>query len=387
MYCSLCNVSCPSSYQYEQHINGKKHKQRFIKQGGGGCAAKHGSGVCFYYQQGRCYKGDACTYLHTDAGVDESVSSVATSFEERYQHSASDSAKRKSEDHSVVAEILLCKGETEAFSPSAEKENGLAPLFCKPVAKKKEKVRTFPAEFRNAFHRKRDVNLYIQGGQVVWEFAYNPLAIRAIKEHIKGRAWNPNLGVKGCWTCPLESLPDAIALYEFMGRTIDESMKKRAKEIQESFGSASASDAIKLSIQLALKGQEAANATNSIGSVVISFLYDADVVAALKMLSPVLRTYDPTSKSWTIDILALPELLEHLEPLEYKPSAHLVEVANACSVLQNVLWNEESPTEGSQSDPVDIESSEPTRLLKRHRQGREYRVCVESVDYSRCKAR
>jgi len=195
------------------------------------------------------------------------------------------------------------------------------PFFCKQVAKKKETTKTFPTEFRNAFYRKRDVNLYIGGNQVVWEFAYNPLVIRAIKEHIKGRTWNPNLGVKGCWTCPLETLPDAIALYEFMGRTVDENLKKRAKEIKESFGGTSASDAIKLTVQLALKGhrdgKDFADTTNAIGSVLVTFLYDAKVVSALKMLSPVQPSYDPATKAWTVDILALPELVEHLEPLGY----------------------------------------------------------------------
>lgn len=263
-------------------------------------------------------------------------------------------AKRKSEEHDLVAEILLCKGAPE--SPSTNKENGLAPIFCKPVAKKKEE-KTFSQAYRNAFHRKRDVNLYIRDGQVVWEFAYNKLVIQAIKEHIKGRTWNPSLGIKGCWTCPLESLPDAIALYEFMGRTADESLKKRAKEIEESFGGTSASDAIKLAIQLSLKRQATADgndAVNSIGSVLVTFLYDAEVVSALKMLSPVQRSYNPSTKAWTVDMLALPELLEHLEPLGYTPSTHLVDVANSCSDLQNLLWGEESPAAGSQSEPIDV---------------------------------
>ncbi len=60
----------------------------------------------------------------------------------------------------------------------------------------KGKSSKFPEEYRNLFHRKRDVNLFIQDGKVVWQFAYNAKVIRAIKDHIKGRAWNPSLGRK-----------------------------------------------------------------------------------------------------------------------------------------------------------------------------------------------
>ena len=28
MHCSLCNVYCPSSYQYDEHIQGRKHAER-----------------------------------------------------------------------------------------------------------------------------------------------------------------------------------------------------------------------------------------------------------------------------------------------------------------------------------------------------------------------
>lgn len=271
-------------------------------------------------------------------------------------------AKRKSESEhgggGLVVEVLLCKGQ-ETPSPSAEKENGLAPLFCKPVAAKKKESPTFPEEFRDALKRKRNVNLYISGGRVVWEFAYNARVIQAIKEHIKGRTWNPSLK---CWTCPLESLPDSIALFEFMGRSVDDSLKKRANEIEASYGGSSASDAIKLAIELDLIEQEQDDdGSSSIGSVLVTFLYDADVVSALKMLSPVQRSYNPETKAWSVDILALPELLEHLEPLGFHPSPRLQEVAKSCSELENLLWNQELT--GSEAQPIDIDADEEEKAL------------------------
>lgn len=129
-----------------------------------------------------------------------------------------------------------------------------------------------------------------------------------------------------------------------MGREVDDRLKKRAKEIEESFGGTSASDAIKLGIRFALKEQASSGCENSIGSVLVTFLYDAEVVSALKMLSPVQRSYNPSTKAWTVDILALPELLDHLQPLEYSPSNHLVDVASACKDLQSLLWGVEPQT-------------------------------------------
>jgi len=46
----------------------------------------------------------------------------------------------------------------------------------------------------------------------------------------------------------LESLSVCIALYEHMGQTVDENLKKRAEQIQNNYGGKSAADAIKLTI-------------------------------------------------------------------------------------------------------------------------------------------
>jgi hypothetical protein len=407
MYCKLCKISCPSDYQYKQHINGKKHKQRLK---GGAPSRGGGGGVCFYWQKGRCFKGNACTFRHSEAETNsfdrnqEDYDSHQEEYDferdrydfeqeecddddqdeydrDRYDfereeydlrkdeyeqedydldldeddsdEAAGANKKRKSDNSGMlVTEIVLCKGAPE-HSPSTEKK--FAPIFCKPVTTKTKK--TFPSEFCNVFRRKRNVNLYIQNGLVVWEFAYDAKVICAIKENIKGRAWNPNLGLKGCWTCPLESLPDAIALYEFMGRIPDERLKKRAQEIEVCYGGTSASDAIKLGIRLGLQ-EEAVAENSTVGSILVTFLYDPHVVSALKMLSPVQRSYDPSTKEWTVDILALPELLEHLEPLGFSPSNCLVELANSCSDLQNILWGApESPpsdSKGKDSAIIDL---------------------------------
>ncbi len=282
------------------------------------------------------------------------------------------SSKKKKEQGSQPIDINI-KTETKIPKPQPTR---LAPIFCMPVKKetkaklkkpkysnatastctsngKKDEAKPtsistskFSAAYRNLFYRKRNVNLFIQNGLVVWEFAYNATVIMAIKKHIKGRAWNPSIGKKGCWTCPLESLPDAIALYEYMGRSASNDLKQRAKKIQEMYGggSCSASDVIKTCVDVDLDklknggDGDFANGAFEIGSVTVSFLYDADIVQSLRMLAPTQRSYDPTSKAWTIDLLALPRMLANLLPLGYNAPKPLRTLASLVNDVDSLLY-------------------------------------------------
>jgi len=369
------------------HLAGRKHAERVRGDSSGTNTYTAGgrtptAGVCFYYPKGTCFKGDACTYRHEEANHNSArIPSINTSavvspgdcynyrngkcFEGEactFRHesqkqnltpipssilSSSSSYKRKTSDDDLVTEIILCKGgppKTDSLSTNGAKkehEKKLAPLFAKATSGSKEKAidkkkkQEFPEEFANVFYRKRGVNLYIKNELVVWEFAYNLLIMRAIKTHIKGRAWNPGLG---CWTCPLESLPDAIALYSHMGRTPDKALVKRAKEIEESYEGTSATDAIKLSIRLALKE----TMMDSAMSMSATFFYDAHVVETIKMLPPSQRKYNPATKAWNIDLYALPSLLEFLEPLGYFPSKHLMDISESCQALHDVIYNKDN---------------------------------------------
>jgi Zinc-finger of C2H2 type len=334
MYCNLCDVDCPSSYQYDQHIQGRKHNDRL--QG----KAPKGRGVCFYFAQGKCYKGNACTFLHTSVGVSgpSSYSSATKSKPSYCEPTLNLITPGKPETmDDFVADIFLCKGGQN--DPDA----GLAPIFRKRSASVDNKESRFPEVYRNAFHRKRNVNLYIrQDVGVVFEFAYNTKIIQAVKDHIKGRAWNPTMK---CWTCPLESLPDAIALYEHMGRTVDDSLQQRAKELAQTIGTTStSSDDIQLSLQLEETSStnpetdlDTQTTTNTIGTIRLKFLFDAGIVASLKKVSPSQRTYDPATKIWTVDVLALHELLDHLQPLGYTPCQKLQELAQSCTKVQELV--------------------------------------------------
>ena len=152
-FCRLCNVSCPSDYQYKEHLNGKKHAAALAR------------------------SRAASPPL---AAADQAPSAGLASDRVFMRDAAV-----------ATAEFRLTKKDEPAAA-------ALPPL---------------PAQYRDLLKRKRDVNLYIANGKVVWQFNYDAKVIDAVKTHIKGRRWEPSLGVKGCWTCPIESLPEAVALY------------------------------------------------------------------------------------------------------------------------------------------------------------------------------
>ena len=383
MNCDLCNVCCPSSYQYDQHIRGRKHAERI--QAKATDPSKKNLGVCFYWGKGTCYKGSACTFLHTGLVAEKqfpsadttAVASSSIMSGQKRAVSASPFCQTTSafitpnykQPHTMVAadlhddfiaDIILCKGIKDEIQP----ETKLAPIFLKQTLPKDEKKESrFPEIYRNAFHRKRNVNLYIREDVgVVFEFAYDINIITAVKTQIKGRTWNPTIK---CWTCPVECLPDAIALYEHMGRQVDKELQRRAKDLTETSGLTSDSIQMFIRLQNQQEGEQLhalppnssspleSGLSTTIGSIQIQFLYDADIVSSLKKLSPLQRTYDPATKTWTTDVLALPELLEHLGPFGYVPNQQLKELAKSCTIIQELLWSdlqeEEDKSDGNQS--------------------------------------
>ncbi|OEU12742.1 zinc finger protein [Fragilariopsis cylindrus CCMP1102] len=317
--------------------------------GGGG-----GGGVCYKFQgTGFCPYGNSCTYRH----IVKNKSAIITTPSKTSQVAATNRSgpaplgmKRPRDGKKsivVSTEIILCKtdnpdkgNEEKTEQPTTVKK--LASIFCKPPTSSKPKMKDepndtkYPEIYLNLFYRKHDINLLIKDGLVVWEFGYNVKVIEAIKVYIKGRAWNPNMGGrKGCWTAPIESLPDCIDLYEHMGRTASDELKDRALQITKAYGDSSASDAIKLSIDIYL------NNNNSVGSFDATFLYDTKIVSAFKMLPPTQRSYDPTSKVWTVDLFALPSLIDILVPLGYNATKRLSTISNLTKFVYGLFYDDQ----------------------------------------------
>jgi hypothetical protein len=51
----------------------------------------------------------------------------------------------------------------------------------------------------------------------------------------------------------------------------------------------------------------------------VKFTYNLEIIAAIMQLPPNQRSFDSLTKPWPDDLFALPELLEHLEPMGYVP--------------------------------------------------------------------
>ena len=202
----------------------------------------------------------------------------------------------------------------------------------------------FPDTYRNLLKDKHEVNLYVSNNRVVWQFKYDVLIIEAIKTFMNGRSWDSSIGAKGRWTTPLESLPRAIALYKHLGRTPDKNLQQRA---------ATLSSAADFESDITLRLQLLSNDVR-VGRVTVTFLYDAAVVAAIKQLLPTHRAYVPSSKAWHVDLLALPELVEFLEPLGYKPFRALEDLAAACVRLRDDLY----PENAAQASGVDFDGGD-----------------------------
>eukprot|EP00933_Yihiella_yeosuensis_P025725 TRINITY_DN19959_c1_g1_i1.p1 TRINITY_DN19959_c1_g1~~TRINITY_DN19959_c1_g1_i1.p1 ORF type:complete len:453 (-),score=61.77 TRINITY_DN19959_c1_g1_i1:358-1668(-) len=220
----------------------------------------------------------------------------------------------------------------------------------------------FDAKYHDALKRKRDVNLYIADGRVVFQFNYNNTVIEAVKKYIKGRTWDKTVGVKGSWTCPIECLPDAVALYEHMGRSADSAIKERAAKVR----SAGGSSRINFEVRVAQFDGSSTKTNPSIGSLIVTFAYDPALVAAIKQLSPAQRSYDKKSKSWTLDLLALPEVLEHLKPLGYDVSEmqSLQNLSVSCERVGELLFPASGLSEDEDGRRLNELLLELNKLLK-----------------------
>jgi len=56
------------------------------------------------------------------------------------------------------------------------------------------------------------------------------------------------------------------------------------------------------------------------------------------MLPPSQRNYNPVSKAWTLDILAIPTALEHLETVGYSPNTELQHISGSIEDLEETMY-------------------------------------------------
>ncbi|CAB9500866.1 expressed unknown protein [Seminavis robusta] len=245
----------------------------------------------------------------------------------------------------------LTKGNSDT-EPSAQEEPSKKQVYSIFAPKKKpsntssnKSKSKFEDMYRNAFKGKRNVNLYISGQQVIWEFSFDRTIMAAIKEYVPNRSFD---GTIKKWVNPVESLPEAIELYEFMGRSPDEELLERSNQVTQA--RKTAVDPREVITLMVRPEDTATNATWPFGSVHVQFLFDAKIVSSIKLLPPSQRQFDPMTKHWPIDLLALPYLLEVLLPLEYRPSKELSALCGKCKEISGIINTQASNAYAEDND-------------------------------------
>ena len=200
--------------------------------------------------------------------------------------------------------------------------------FC--VRKKDDPARTasFPASCSNALARKQNVSLTIKQGEVWWQFNYNKVVIDAVKECIKGRRYD---GATKQWVCPIETLPECVALFEFCGRKVDKEVKQRAEQIK---ATATRPDDITAVLDFSPGPLQSGLSHEVLGRVKLSFHFDKDIIAKIKQLHPMQRAWHAEKKVWSVDLLSLGELLEIFSSeLGYESPAEVGPILSAIETL------------------------------------------------------
>ena len=166
-FCEVCRVECaPGSMA--THAAGQKHLARLRAGPSSSSSSRPSSKPCFYFPQGKCFKGIQCPYLHaTMPGGGLSGPSPPSQPVGAPPIAASPIAASPP----IAASRPFLEGAT--FLQSAfVLAKGAAAAAAAPA---------LPTQYRDLLKRKQNVNLYISGGRVVWQFAYNASVIAAIK--------------------------------------------------------------------------------------------------------------------------------------------------------------------------------------------------------------
>ena len=314
---------------------------------------------CFAYRDsGRCPKGASCTFAHPRPGANVNVAAAsvpasATAAVVGRGSGLTPQQREAIEWNKAAAQMRRrsSAGAAAAATPSqAQRHIAVATAAAAPAAceacdftllRPPPVPSELPAGLRGILKRTQLVSLSVRNEEVMFQPGkYNGTVIAAIKEMVPNRSYSP---ADKSWRAPVESLPAAVALFEHMGRAADASVKQRAAAI-----TAAGADCprIKLALQLELTPEALAASVDdiSLGKVTVGFDYDADIVAAIKSLPPWQRAYHPPTRTWPVELLALPALLEALAPLcTGAPSARLQAVAAACTQLSRLIFSTSTP--------------------------------------------
>ena len=81
------------------------------------------------------------------------------------------------------------------------------------------------------------------------------------------------------------------------------------------------------------------------------------------MLAPTQRTFDPVSKAWKLDLLALPLMLENLLPLGYNAPKRIQSLASLVNDVDSLMYGQKLLTEMPEDDGIIKAGSQGSILL------------------------
>jgi hypothetical protein len=184
----------------------------------------------------------------------------------------------------------------------------------------------FDEKYAGILIHNEEADITVVDDRVQLNFRFNKNVIEAIKVYISSRTYNH---VTKSWSCPFSSLGTAMKLYQFMGKkvTIDqqyltpEIMDRHDRVITVDIHFPDTRSVIENLLRLRSDDMEEV-VSPPLGSdsavALVTFDFDAEVVAALKELDPYYRSYNPQKKEWKVSCFLLSELLEKFNRLNYK---------------------------------------------------------------------
>lgn len=288
-FCELCKISCCSKFNFDQHIVG---------------------------------------YLHIGNEKRSKISSLNISqYGEINKCQAWSKNKRNFDEASYI----------ENSNQNFDYLSGNFKMYTSTI-----RIFTIPEVFKDILKKNQGANLSIGTDNLVtFRFNYDPVAIEAVKT-IAGRQYDK---LSRSWKCPIESFPECLRLFQFMGGNLSKEIIVIAKELCHQ-AERDEVTAINLLFQIVDIMKADSNEfslfdlvlrTQNFGHIVITFIYNTKIVQTLKQIHPDLRTYNSITKEWTINILATADLCEYLIDIDYVVGPLLGQMAQQCDQYTKLL--------------------------------------------------
>jgi hypothetical protein len=268
--CEVCHIDCPSDYQKNQHLQGRKHLE----------SLKSNKRTLEKIQFPNC----SCKMESVERTVRKEGKNIGRTF--------------------FTCPISKC-----SFFQWSDTKVGLSMNSPQKKLKKGENFtfkkisKRIPVSFDHIPEDSCEflvINLSKEENFISLKFGYNENFMGLLKKYIKGRRWD--ISTKA-WLVPLSSLPLLVQLLDHLKFDVSNDFKELSAEIDQQ-------DVVTI-IELEFKDDE--------NEFQIKFEYEADIVNCVKELDPQSRVYNAQEQCWYISLDSLEQLNESLTKLNFIP--------------------------------------------------------------------